>query len=159
MTDRTRNVLLLIPAGKEPEQAIRTAIQLAKERQGTLIALVVIEPEVAQRVSSTLSDIGFVGEHVGNQVQQALLREYRALSEKLLQALAERARSEGVPVTPLIESGDAGEICGRVIRAQQVGTAVLVAEKRSWLTRFLSRGAAVRLPALAGCEVRVMEED
>jgi hypothetical protein len=34
-----------------------------------------------------------------------------------------------------------------------------VAERQSWLTRFLSRSAAVRLPALSGCEVRVMEED
>lgn len=159
MPDRMGNVLVLIPAGKEPQQAIEAAINLAKERGGTLVALVVLESDVAQRISSTLSEIGFVGEQVGNQVNQTILREYRAQSEKLLQALTERARKDGVTVVPLIESGDVGEICGRVIRTHQVGTAVLVAEKRSWLTRFLSRGAAVRLPALAGCEVRVMEED
>jgi hypothetical protein len=45
-----------------------------------------------------------------------------------------------------------------VILTHQIGLALLVAEKRSWLTRFLSRGAAVKLPALSGCEVRVMEE-
>ena len=73
--------------------------------------------------------------------------------------LAEHAKKESVVVTPIIEQGDIGEICRRVIRTHQVGTAVLVAEKRSWLTRFLSHSTAVQLPALAGCEVHFIEED
>jgi hypothetical protein len=46
-----------------------------------------------------------------------------------LQALTERATKEDVVVMPLIEQGDTGEICGRVIRTHQIGAAVLVAEK------------------------------
>jgi nucleotide-binding universal stress UspA family protein len=153
------NVLVLIPAGTEPQRAIRTAITLAKEKGERLIAVVVITPEVAGRVISALSDVGFVGEHVGNQVLETIRHECRIRSEALLRSLAEQARQEGVAVTPIIEEGDTDEICARLIRVHQIGTAVLVAERQSWLTRFLSRSAAVRLPALSGCEVRVMEED
>jgi hypothetical protein len=150
MGEDMHNVLIVIPAGTEPQRAIRTAIGLAKEKGERLVAVVVITPEVASRVTSALSDVGFVGERVGSQVVETIRHEYRARSE---------ARHEGVAVMSTIEEGDAGEICTRLIRAYQVKTAVLVAERQSWLTRFLSRGAAVRLPALSGCEVRVMEED
>ena len=154
-----QNVLIVIPADQEPQQAIRAALALAKERGGGLVALVVLDADLPARVASTLAEVGFVGEHLGSQVSDAIVREYRNRSDALLQALVERGKREGVGVTPIIEQGDAGEICGRVIRTHHIGTAVLVAEKRSWLTRFLSRSAAVNLPALAGCEVRVMEED
>ncbi len=154
-----RNVLIVIPAEKEPQQAIRAALELARQRGGELVALVVLDPDLPARVASTLTEVGFMGEQLGSQVSDAIVREYRMRSEALLQALAENGKKEGVAVTPLIEQGDTGEICSRVVRTHQIGTAVLVAEKRSWLTRFLSRSAAVNLSALAGCEVRVMEED
>lgn len=153
------NVLLVTPAGKEPQRAIATAIELARQRGGALVVLAVLDPGVPAYAASTLTDVGFMGEEVSEQVSDAIAREHRSCAAALLHAVAERAKKKGVTVTPIIEQGDIGEICSRVIRTHQVGIAVLVAEKRSWLTRFLSHSAAVHLPALSGCEVRVMEED
>ena len=153
------NVLILIPPGKEPQQAIRAAIDLAKQRAGKLVALVVLDQELAARVSTRFSESGFMSEHVEHQVSETIMREYRTQAEALLRTIAEHATKEGVAVTPILEEGDTEDVCGRVIRSHQIGTAVLVAEKRTWLTRLLSRSGAVNLPALAGCEVRVMEED
>ena len=153
------NVLLVIPADKEPQRAGTAAIELARQRGGGLVAVVVIDPTAPSHAASTLTDVGFMGEEVSDQVTETIVREHRARAAALLHALAERAKKEGVAVTPILEEGDVGEICRRVIRTHQIGIAVLVAEKRSWLTRFLSRSAAVQLPALSGCEVRVMEED
>jgi len=154
-----QNVLIVIPPGKEPQHAMRTAIALAKECGGELVALTVLDPELPLRVASTLAEVGFMGEQVSNEVSDTIRREDRCCSETLLHAVVEHAKSEGVTVTPLIEQGDTGEVCGRVIRAYHIGVAVLVAEKQSWLTRLLSRSVAVNLPAWAGCDVRVMEED
>jgi nucleotide-binding universal stress UspA family protein len=154
-----QNVLIVIPGGKEPQRAVRVAFDLAKERGSTLVALVVLDADLPTRIASTLTEVGFMGEQVSSDVSQTLTREYRARAEAFMQALVAHAEAEGVAITPLIEQGDTGEICARVIRSHQVGTAVLVAEKQSWLTRFLSRRAAVKLPALSGCEVQVMEED
>ena len=154
-----RNVLILIPTGREPQQAIRAAIDLAKQRGGALVALVVLDRELAARVSTRFSETGFMSEHVEHQVSETIMREYRTRAESLLRMISERATKEGVAATSILEEGDTEDVCGRVIRTHQIGTAVLVAEKRSWLTRFLSRSAAVNLPTLAGCEVRVMDED
>ena len=153
-----QNVLIVIPAEKEPQRAMQAAIELARQRQGELVALVVLDPAISSRVVSRLTEVGFMSDEVGSQVSDAIVREERGCAEALLQGLAERAKKEGVVVTPIIEQGDTGEICGRVIRTHGIGTAVLVAEKRPWLTRFLSHTAAVNL-TLPGCEVRVMEED
>jgi len=159
MSETRPNVLLVIPAGKEAQQATRAALDLAKARGGTLVALVVLDPAVSTRAASALSDVGFMGEELSEQVEATLRDEYRAGAEALLRALVEQAKRDLTRITPLIEQGDASEICGRVIDAHAVGVAVLVAEKHSWLTRFLAHDAAVQLPALSGCEVRVMEED
>jgi nucleotide-binding universal stress UspA family protein len=153
------NVLLVIPASEEPQRASAAAIELARQRGGTLVALVVVDPKVPSHAASTLTDLGFMGEEVSEQVSETIVREYHTHADALLHTLAERAKKEGVAVTPIFEEGDIGEICRRVIRTHHIGIAVLVAEKRSWLTRFLSRSAAVQLPTLPGCEVRVMEED
>jgi hypothetical protein len=153
------NVLLVTPAGKEPRRAIAAAIEIAKQRGAILVALAVLDPSVPTYAANTLTDLGFMGEEVTDHVSDTIAREYRTCASTLLHAVAESAKKEGVAVTPIIEEGDTGEICRRVIRTHHIGIAVLVAEKRSWLTRFLSHSAALQLPALSGCEVRVMEED
>lgn len=152
------DVLLLIPSNRNAPNATRQAIALAKARGGGLTVVSVLNPEVLDRVSSTLSDVGFMGERVGEQVRETLWREYRTRAEQLAQGIAEQARREGVPAEAHVEEGDPGEICNRLVPQLRIGVAVLVAERRSWLTRLLSR-ATLRMPALAGCEVRVIEEE
>ncbi len=154
-----QSILLVIPPSKEPEQAVHAAIQLAKQRAARLVALVVLDPRLPACVASRLTEVGFMGEEIGEQVSDVIEHGYRSGSEALLQKIGERAKREGVAVIPLLEEGDTAEVCARVIRAYEIGIALLVTEKQSWLTRFLSRSAAVKLPALAGCEIRVMEEE
>ena len=154
-----QNVLLVIPADKEPQRSVGIAIDLAKQRAGNLVALVIVDPSVPMQAAATLTDTAFMGEEVGEHVSEAIVRDYHTRSAALLHALVERAKKEGVLVTPLIEQGDVGEICGRVVRTHEIGAAVLVAQRRSWLARFLARRVALRVPSLSGCEVHVVNED
>lgn len=75
-----------------------------------------------------------------------------------MKQIAEQAKREGVEFTTLIKEGDPSDICGRIIETHDVQCAVLVAEKRSWLTRLLSGAVVVKLPAGTGCEVKIMED-
>jgi Universal stress protein family len=153
-----KNVLLVTSPLNEAPQAIAYAVQQAKDLGGELIALAVLDPDLTRRIATTLTNVGFLGEKVSNGVMDTLAREQRGQAEALLKRVGDEAARQGVACTPLIEEGDPSEVCSRVIRSHGVESAILVAEKRSWLTRFLSRSAAVRLPALAGCEVKVMED-
>jgi nucleotide-binding universal stress UspA family protein len=153
-----KNVLLVTVLGIETPNAIAYAVQRARDSGGELIALAVLDPDLGQRVATTLANVGFLGEKVSDNVVDTVAREQHTHAEELLRKVREQASNQGVECRILIEEGDPGEVCGRVIDAHDVAVAVLVAEKRSWLTRFLSRSAAVNLPALAGCEVRVMDD-
>ncbi len=151
------NVLLVIPPGIEPRRARDEALAAAERLDGGLVALVVLDPAETTRIAATL-DSAFMGDRVSDRVVEVLARESRGRADEMLAALAAEAGRRGVAFTPLVEEGDPSEVCARVIRARDIALAVVVAEKRSWLSRFLSGGADVRLPALAGCEVKVLEE-
>jgi len=152
------NVLLVVPPGIRPLAAREHAIEAAARGGGTLFGLVLLDPAETARIAATL-DSAFMGERVSDRVAEVLAREQRNQAESLLAEIGAQAQTRGVPFVPLIEDGDADEVCGRVITAHQIASAILVVEKRSWLSRILSRSAAINLPAMANCTVTVMEED
>ena len=153
------NVLLVLSPVTDAPRAVADALHRAKQSGGHLIALTVVNPDLTERVGAALTDTGFVGEQVSDDVMHTLAREQRVHAEALLHRIGEQARTAGVEFTPLIQTGDPSDICARVIAEHHVRYAVLVAEKRSWLTRILARSATVRLPAVAGCHVEVVEEE
>lgn len=153
-----KNVLLVVPPAADAPNAVAYALRRAKEIGGGLVGVAVLDPDLTQRVATTLANVGFVGEKVSENVVDALAREQHAHAQALLNQIAEQAKKEGVTFTPVVEDGDPSEVCGRIVETHNVQSVVLVAEKRSWLTRLLSRSVAMKLPALAGCEVKVMED-
>lgn len=151
------NVLLVIPAGVRPRIGLKLALERARAGAGRLVALAILDPSETARIAARL-DSAFLGERVGDRVIEALGREQRVRAEDLLAEIGADAADAGIEFVGLIESGDTGDVCARVIREHQVGFAVLLAEKRSWLTRLLSRSSTVNIPAFEGCEVKVVEE-
>jgi hypothetical protein len=151
------NVLLVVPPGVRPRLSRDHAIDAAAQGGGTLIGLVLLDPDEIGRIAATL-DSAFMGERVSDRVVEVLASEQRSQAEAVLSEVGACARARGVPFVALIEEGDPDEVCARVIRAQQVASAVLVVEKRSWLSRILSRSSAVKMPAMADCALTVMEE-
>jgi len=153
-----KNVLLVIPPGIRPRKSLDYALQRAKQDQAGLIALVTLDPTETARIASRL-DSAFMGERVSDRVVEVLAREQQTRAEEMLAEIGDKARAAGLKFLPLIETGDAGEACGVAIRRYEVGCAVLVDEKRSWLTKLLSRSQTVHIPALACREIKVVEED
>jgi nucleotide-binding universal stress UspA family protein len=150
------NVLLVIPPGVRPRAALDHALREAAG--GTLIGLVLLDLAENARIAASL-DSAFMGERVSDRVVEVLALEQRSQADALLAEIASQAQARGVRFVPLIEAGNADEVCARVIATHQVTSAVLVAEKRSWLSRILARSPAVKLPAMANCALTVMEEE
>ncbi|OFV90184.1 MAG: hypothetical protein A3J75_00495 [Acidobacteria bacterium RBG_16_68_9] len=150
-------MLLLTPPNRDPQAAAREAIAMAKSRGGELVIAVVLDPEVIERLSTRLDEVGLMGERVSDTVRNTLAREYRSRADTLAAHIVEEAQREGVLSEVVIEEGDPSAICSRLVRKHQITLAILVAERRSWLTRLLS-GSAARVPELPGCEIRVMAE-
>lgn len=153
------NVLLFITSTqREPQRAVREAVAAAKAREGRLLVVAVLDPEVVNRISETLAEDAFVGEKLTAEVSLTVARGYRNQAEASVAAIVEQAEREGVSARGFVEEGDPREICSRLARAHDIGLAILVTERRSWLTRLLS-GSAVRAPELPGCEVRLVDDE
>jgi nucleotide-binding universal stress UspA family protein len=152
------NVLLIIPPGIQPRDARDHALGLAAADGGTLVALVLLDPAETARIAATL-DSAFMGERVSDRVVEVLTREQRSQAEAILAEVGAQAATRGVPFVPLIEQGNPDEVCARIVRTHQIAAAVLVVERRSWLSRILSRSSGVRLPSMADVALTVMEED
>lgn len=153
-----KNVLLVVVPGHDSPNAVDYALRRAAELGGSLVALAVLDPEAHRRVATALTDVGFVGERVSEDVVETLEKERRDFAVTQVQQVAEEARRRGIECSTVVEEGDPSEVCARVVASNHVVAAVLVAEKQSWVTRFLSRSAPVKLPSLPGCEVKVMED-
>jgi nucleotide-binding universal stress UspA family protein len=152
------NVLLLLPPDIETPNAVAYAIQRAKEINGRLVAVAVLDPQMTQRVATTLANIGFVGEKVNEDVVDTLVREQNLQAEQVLKDIEEQARKRGVAFLGMVKEGDSSELCRAIVREHDIAAAVLVVEKRSWLSRFLSRSAPINLSGLGGCEIKIMED-
>jgi nucleotide-binding universal stress UspA family protein len=153
------NVVLMLPADRQVSRAIATALDLAEQRKAGLIAALVIDADAAQRFSSQMIDRGLVAEKVTDQLSEALAREHRIRGEALLHEICEETRARGIPCRTMLETGDPGQICRRLVETDDVAAVVLVTEKRSWLGRALGLGQPLRPSALGGCEVLVVPED
>lgn len=152
------SVLLVTPLGAQAANAEAYAIERARAAGVPLVVVVVLGSDRTQRVAAALTDEGWVGERVSDGVVAIVERQQHAEAEACGREVVARAEAAGVTASVRIETGDPGDVCVRAISQCNAGAAVLVTEKPSWVTRFLSRGAAVRLPALAGCDVRIMDD-
>jgi nucleotide-binding universal stress UspA family protein len=153
------SILLLLPPDRQVSGAIAAALDLAAKRRADLIAVVVIDDDASDRLSSHLIDIGLIADKVTDQVTETLGREYHIRAEALLQEVADQARTRGIACRTSIEEGDANDVCRRLIATADVSAVVLVAEKRSLLARILARDEPLHPPDLGGCEVIVVDED
>ena len=153
------DVLLIVPPDRQVTAAIRTALDLAAARGAGLIAAVVVDADASQRLASRMIDVGMLAEKITDQVAEAVEREHRNRGEALLRDVAEQARARGISARTFIESGDPGEVCRKLVASADVSAAVVVTETRSWLSRLLTVGQPLRLPALGGCEVILVGED
>jgi nucleotide-binding universal stress UspA family protein len=152
------HILLVMAADHQSQRAAPEAIALARQQGAALTVAVVIDQTVMNRVAHNLDETGLAGEKIGDGVRECLLREYRARADAVVAAAVELGRNAGVTVNGVIEEGDPTEIGTRLACTLPATAVVLVAERRSWLSRLLS-GSAVRMPELPGCEVLVIEED
>jgi hypothetical protein len=153
------DVLLLVPPDRQVTGVISTALDLAAERGAGLLAAVVIDADATERLSSRMIDVGLLAEKVTDQFSETLAREHRVRSEALLADIAAQAAARGIACRTLLENGDPGEVCRRLVEESRVAVAVIAVERRSWVARLLARGEPVQPPVLGGCEIVLVEED
>lgn len=156
--EKVKNILLLLSTSRTSEKALDFAVETAKREKASLIALYLLETELANEVFDKFSDIGFIGDKPSMQLSEAITKEYRQRGYEELGRVQIKAMEEGVPFEPLMEQGDYVEKILEVIRDRDIDMAVAVRRKPSTLLKYFSRSVADELAEKAPCKVHVFEE-
>jgi nucleotide-binding universal stress UspA family protein len=155
---KVKNILLVLSTSRTSEKALDFAVETAKREKASLVALYLLETELANEVFDRFSDIGFIGDRPSMQLSEAITKEYRQRGYEELGRVQIKAMEEGVPFEPLMEQGDYVEKILEVIRDRDIDMAVAVRRKPSTLLKYFSRSVADELAEKAPCKIHVFEE-
>ncbi|HHL40159.1 MAG TPA: universal stress protein [Deltaproteobacteria bacterium] len=151
-------VLVVLTTSRSSQRAVDYAVERAARQGARLLALFLVESEIAKGIFDTFSDIGFIGERPSAELTEAVMREYRLRGRERLAAVGEAARKRGVPFEARMEEGDFLPTVLRVIEESGAATAVVARRKLKTLRRYFSASLSEELREKAPCEVVIFDE-
>jgi len=152
-----KNTLLVLSTAAQAPKAIDIALARAKELGGKLIALFVVDVQLPASIFERLEGTVSVGEIPGQNVQDALMNEYKRQGEQQLAAVTERARAKGIEIESLLKVGVFADECIRVIRENEVEVAVISRQPRSHLSRFIFGSPIKKIQDNVKCRFEIVD--
>ncbi len=153
-----KNVLLVLSTSGTEQSWIDIAVQRAVKDGLGLVALYILDKELADEAFDAFTDIGFIGDKPSSELSESLMREYRQRGYEELGLVQIKAMEEGVAFEPLMEEGSFVSKVLEVIERMDVSVAVVVSRRERSLLKYFSRSLAQEVKDLAGCEVMVLPE-
>jgi len=142
----------------EPE-TIEASISLAKEKNAELVVMFVIDNEYADKVSTTLQDLGWIGNKPSDNFYDSLLQEYRVQAEMKLDEIARRAKAEEISFRTMIKTGRLITVILQVAHLEQPDLIVITRRKHSKLSRLILGSLSNSLRKKVTCPVKVIDAD
>jgi nucleotide-binding universal stress UspA family protein len=98
------NVLLILSQERAKKEATDYCLDLLKREPGKLLVVYVLDSEFSGRIETQLAD-SFVAEKPGQDMAEALDREYRQRAARQLQTIEAQCEKMGVSVLSSIKPG------------------------------------------------------
>lgn len=156
----TKKVLLVLSTSRTSDEVIDSAVEEARKRDATLVALYILEKELANEVFDTFTDIGFIGDRPSADITESLMREYRQRGYEELGKVQVKAMEAGVGFDSVMEEGNYVTTVLDAVAGMDVALAVLVRKKKKKsLLKYFSRSLVEEVREQAPCEVIVFEEN
>jgi nucleotide-binding universal stress UspA family protein len=150
-------MLVLSPTRHNPK-SVDLAISLVESTKRPLLAVFIIDTKVADAISGRIVDIGFLGDKVSTQLEDAILREYEERGKRELEEVKQKALALGLECELLIRRGDFVEECLKIARERQVEDMIVSRAERSSLSRKLFGSVVDELLEQAPCPVMVVSD-
>lgn len=147
MSDREKNVLLILSAGRQSPEAERRAMESAAKEGARLVILFVLEADASSAVVDRLSNADFIGDRQTRELSEALSREYRQRAYEVLGGVETRAKGQGIPLKLLLEKGRFLDESLKAIERYTPLLTVVTREPRSMLSRLIRGSETEKLKA------------
>lgn len=153
------NTLLVLSTAAHSHEAMDVAIEKAKELQGKLLVLFVVDVQLPSSIFERLEGTTVIGARPGQEVQEALRNEYKRQGEQQLDEVERRAAKQGVGTEKILKEGTFADECIQVIRENNVAVAVLTRKKKSHLSRFIFGSPIKKIQDNVSCQFEIVDWD
>ncbi len=154
-----KSILLVLSTTRTPASAIDFAVERAKEEGAKLVALYVVEKELANAVFDRFSDIGFIGDKPSMNLTEAVMKEYRQRAYEELGRVQIKAMEGAVDYEPITREGEYLMEVLDVIGTYDADLAIVVRKKRSVISKYFLRSPSQMLQERAPCEIKIFESE
>lgn len=149
--------LLALSTNVQALGAVDAAVDFAKEKNAELVALFVLDENVPAAIFDKLTDIGFIGEKPGEQLEEAVSAEYGRQAETVVAEVERLAKEKGVACRTSTVRGDFIEKTLEAVAGCAADTLIIVRARRSFVYRLLAGAGFDELVRRAPCEIKVFE--
>ena len=153
-----KKVLLVLSTTDTPGDVIDYAVDRAKKDKTCLVALYLLEQDLAKEAFDRFTDIGFIGDRPSEELSESLMREYRQRGYDELGKVQIKTMEEGVDFEPLMVEGVFVQKILEVVESMEIGLAVVVKRKERSFKKYFAKSLADELKESAPCEVVILEK-
>lgn len=154
-----KKILIALSTAGTPDKAIDYAVERARKEKTGLVALYVIDADLAEEVFESFSDMGFIGDRPSTLLSESIMKEYRQRGYEELGRVQIKTMEAGVDFEPLIERGDFAAKVLELVRRLDVKLAVVVKKGKKTFLKYLSRSPADEVKEKAPCEVVIFTDE
>ncbi len=149
-------VMVLSALGPTAE-AVEAAVSFAAAKGARLAVVFVLDESVSGAIFEKLTDIGFIGEKPGTELESAVSAEYRRQAEESLVEVERAARAHGVEITSEITIGEFLDKSLDAVAKHAADTLIVIRTRQSWLSRVFGSTSISELIRTAPCDIKVFE--
>lgn len=154
-----KKFLLALSTTQQSKEAIRYALDLAKQKKADLIVLFILDSNVPATIFEKLTDIGFIGERPSAELKDAISNEYIEQAKQVVEDIKKQAEASEVKCETHIEEGDFIDKSLEAIGRFAADMIILNRTRRSAFSRLFLGSGVDRLLRQAPCEIKIFEEE
>lgn len=153
-----KRVLIILSTSRTSEEAISFAVARAKEKGLGILALYIIDTKLTNELFDKFTDIGFIGDKPSTQLMESIMKEYRQRGYEEIGTVQKLAMEQNIDFDGITTQGDFVDEAIKVIRNNDVESAVAVKRKILPFLKYFSKSVVDELVEVATCEVTVFEQ-
>jgi len=154
-----KKILLILSYLRYTPDTVTQAIQIAKERNATLVVLFVVDIEFADGIVHKLSDEGWIGGKPSQQLYRSLLREYKLQAEDKVRQIETQAVEQGLSIRAIIKNGSVLQEVLKLAELEEPDMIIITRRHRSRLSRKILGSLPDALRKQVNCEVTIIDAD
>ena len=157
--EKRSKILTIVSFLRVAPKTIDASLSLAREKNAELVVMFVIDNEYADKGSTTLQDLGWIGNKPSDNFYDSLLNEYHIQANMKLDDFRRRAKEENIPFRSIVRTGRLIDVTLSVAHLEEPDLIVVTRRKHSRLSRLIFGSLSNSLRRQVNCPVKGIDAE